>query len=177
MAWTSLTYPFGSILTSAKMAQNQDNFLAVANGATNAPKIQTAAINDNAVTLAKLGAAVYTTDTDYQMGKISGDTASTSYVKVGGVLTATVSGQYNLRVEISMAPTTGTMGAQIYKNGAPYGTLRTSTAASAGFNEDLALAVGDKVEIYAAHSTGGATVTAVALGIATDCMPMGGHLS
>ena len=37
--WTSLTYAFGSLLTSAKMTQNQDNFTALAEGASGAPAI------------------------------------------------------------------------------------------------------------------------------------------
>lgn len=44
MAWTSLTYAFGSVLTSSKMTQNQDNFTALAQGLSGAPKIQTAAL-------------------------------------------------------------------------------------------------------------------------------------
>ena len=43
--WTSLTYSFGSVLTSTKMTQNQDNFLAVAEGASGAPKIQASAFD------------------------------------------------------------------------------------------------------------------------------------
>jgi len=37
--WTDLTYPFGSLLTSTKMTQNQDNFTALAEGHTGAPVI------------------------------------------------------------------------------------------------------------------------------------------
>lgn len=48
MAWTSLTYSFGSVLTSTKMTQNQDNFTALADGTSAAPKIQTAALEQGA---------------------------------------------------------------------------------------------------------------------------------
>lgn len=44
MAWTSLTYAFESVLTSAKMTQNQDNFTALAQGLSGAPAILKAAI-------------------------------------------------------------------------------------------------------------------------------------
>jgi len=37
--WTDLTYPTGSLLTSAKMTQNQDNFTALAKGHSGAPAI------------------------------------------------------------------------------------------------------------------------------------------
>ena len=39
MAWTNLTYSFGSLLTSTKMTQNQANFLALAAGDAGAPTI------------------------------------------------------------------------------------------------------------------------------------------
>lgn len=55
--WTSLTYSFGSTLTSTKMTQNQDNFLALAEGASGAPSIQTAALANSAVTTAKIADA------------------------------------------------------------------------------------------------------------------------
>ncbi len=44
MAWTTLSFPFGSILTSTKMTQLYDNLTALADGATGAPPIQTAAL-------------------------------------------------------------------------------------------------------------------------------------
>lgn len=54
MAWTSLSFPFGSILTSTKMTQLYDNITALANGDSGAPSITTAALAANAVTLDKL---------------------------------------------------------------------------------------------------------------------------
>lgn len=45
MAWTNLTYSFGSLLTSTKMTQLYDNFSAMATGATGAPTIQQSAIS------------------------------------------------------------------------------------------------------------------------------------
>lgn len=56
MTWTNLTFAFGSILTSTKMTQLYDNITATANGDSGAPKIQTAGINDGAVTEAKYAA-------------------------------------------------------------------------------------------------------------------------
>lgn len=44
MTWTNLTYAFGSVLTSSKMTQNQDNFTALANGDSGAPPVQNAAL-------------------------------------------------------------------------------------------------------------------------------------
>lgn len=41
MAWTNLTFAYGSVLTSAKMTQMYDNFSALATGASGAPTITT----------------------------------------------------------------------------------------------------------------------------------------
>lgn len=44
MSWTALTYAFNSVLTSAKMTQNQANFTALAQGLSGAPAILKAAL-------------------------------------------------------------------------------------------------------------------------------------
>ena len=54
MPWTNLSFPFGTVLTSAQMTNLFNNFAAVANGDTGAPRIQTAAIQDSAITTAKI---------------------------------------------------------------------------------------------------------------------------
>ncbi len=45
MAWTNLTFPFASLLSSTKMTQMDDNFDALAAGLAGAPKVLTAALN------------------------------------------------------------------------------------------------------------------------------------
>lgn len=57
MAWTSLSFPFGSTLTSAKMTQLYDNITAQANGDAGSPNQQTAGIANSAVTRVKLPTA------------------------------------------------------------------------------------------------------------------------
>ena len=49
MAWTALTFAYGSLLTSTKMTQMQDNFTALAQGLSGAPVILQAAIDNAAV--------------------------------------------------------------------------------------------------------------------------------
>lgn len=48
MAWTNLTFAFGSILTSTQMTNLDANFDALANGDSGAPRIQEAAITGQA---------------------------------------------------------------------------------------------------------------------------------
>lgn len=90
MAWTNLTFSFGSLLTAAKMTQVDDNFDALASGASGAPTIDTAAITDLnvttgkiaalAVTNAKLGASAVTA------AKISRATGSASSGSAGNIV-------------------------------------------------------------------------------------------
>lgn len=55
MAWTNLSFPFGSTLSSTQMTQLDDNFDALAAGSSGAPTIQTAALANGIITNAKLG--------------------------------------------------------------------------------------------------------------------------
>ena len=52
MAWTSLTFSFGAILTSTQMNQLQANFSAIANGDAGAPRIKGAGLSKSVVTSA-----------------------------------------------------------------------------------------------------------------------------
>lgn len=49
MAWTVLTFPFGSLLTSVKVTQLSDNITALAAGDAGAPKIVTASMTINTI--------------------------------------------------------------------------------------------------------------------------------
>jgi hypothetical protein len=57
-SWTDLTFSYLEILSHTKMNQLDANFDALAEGASGAPKIQTAAITDANVTFAKLSSDV-----------------------------------------------------------------------------------------------------------------------
>lgn len=49
MAWTDLSFAYGSLLTSTKMTQLDANLDALAEGASGAPKVEASAIKSNAV--------------------------------------------------------------------------------------------------------------------------------
>lgn len=78
MAFTALTYSFGSVLTSTKMTQNQDNFAAVANGDAGAPRIQTAGIEQGA------GAQAVTTAT------IRDGAVTNPKLSIGAIITSNI---------------------------------------------------------------------------------------
>lgn len=57
MAWTTLSFSYGQVLTSAEMQQMQDNFTALASGSTGAPsltttKVTTQSVGDNSTAIA-----------------------------------------------------------------------------------------------------------------------------
>jgi len=54
MAWTTLNWSTGNILTSAEMTQMQANFAAIANGDSGAPLVVAAAIQDGSIKGAKI---------------------------------------------------------------------------------------------------------------------------
>ena len=78
MAWTVITdatLEVGKALRALTMRNLRDNIAAVANGDTGAPKVQTLAIQDLAVTTAKIAASAVTTakiaDSNVTTGKIA----------------------------------------------------------------------------------------------------------
>lgn len=74
MAWTILSYPYGSILTSAKMTQLFDNIAAQANGDVGSPQQQTAGIADLGVTTAKIA------DLNVTNGKLGDSSVTTTKI-------------------------------------------------------------------------------------------------
>lgn len=79
MAWTSLSFGVGSLLTSAKMTQLYDNITATANGDSGAPEIVAAALASNSVTTAKI------TDANVTTAKIADGNVTTAKIQSGGV--------------------------------------------------------------------------------------------
>ncbi len=70
--WTSVTFASGSILTSAKMGQVQANFTALAEGASGAPAVLAAALNQVAGSEAVTTATIRTGNVTMAKMSISG---------------------------------------------------------------------------------------------------------
>jgi hypothetical protein len=157
--WTAATFAFESLLTSTKMAQVQDNFTGLAEGASGAPKVLAAALSQTggseavvagairsyAVTLAKLEPYAAGSKVEAQVSASSlGIFQSVSYEKKAefgipraGVLTATWSAN---------ADAGGSVGVGLYVNGSALVTQE-----GAGFltsNYDVTVAAGDNVQLY-----------------------------
>ena len=84
MAWTTLTFPYGSLLTSTKMTQMQDNFTAFANKDSGAPVLANSYVVEamlaaSAVTEAKIAASAVSSGklkTTYGDVSVTGTTAT-----------------------------------------------------------------------------------------------------
>lgn len=61
MSWTNVTFSFGSSLPSSKMTQMMDNFTALAQGLSGAPKILPAALDPTTIHLLTSGTVISTT--------------------------------------------------------------------------------------------------------------------
>lgn len=153
MAWTNLTFAFGSLLTSTKITQLSDNITAVPTGAAGAPKVGTNGLGDNTVTPPKLSAQAAG---DYQLvtNDIERTTTSATYVLLKEIKVAKL-GVY--RVKFTLRETSGGVAAygRIYVNGVAVGTER-SASASTQFSEDIgSIASGDLIQVYGKRGASG----------------------
>lgn len=157
--WTAATFNYGSVLTSTKMAQVQDNFTALAEGATGAPKVTAAALNQTGGSEAVVAGTIRAYNVaqpklvNYAAGSkveasVSGYIYEASYTKVAefyipraGVITAVFS---------LAAPAGTSAAARLYKNGAPLGAEVLVTAPNGGTQSaDYSIAAGDLLQLYA----------------------------
>lgn len=155
MAWNNITYAYGSVLTSAKMTQNQDNFTALAQGLSGAPKILTAALNDSLLTGAKwpslAAGATYALKDVWGGVTVVGTTPTIVKRMLCGF-------QGSVRTYFDLYANTGTANAKIYVNGAAYSATvhtATTTVKLTDFNaEDINVNVGDEIQLVLYHASG-----------------------
>ena len=133
MAWTNLTYSFGSVLTSTKMTQNQDNFAALAAGLSGAPKVQTAAleqgasvqavttatIRDGAVTNAKLDIGIINTN-NIADGAVTNVKIANNAISSSKIILATA-GEYSIAEALGAVSHTSTSAAKVREVWTAYG--------------------------------------------------------
>ena len=156
MAWTTLTYAYGSTLTSTKMTQNQDNFTAVAQGLSGAPKIQTAALQDYLLSATKWPLLV--SGTTYLLAsndhRVAVQSATPTFAKGFRISqTGTLSFQFDLYTNNASNAAYG----RIYKNGVATGTLRsttTTTALTSIYTESISVTAADIIELYCWNASG-----------------------
>jgi len=166
--WTDITNAAldgDSPVTPALIESLRDNPIAITEGATGAPQVQTAAIADGAITNDKIADGTISPDKLYpavvgdlvdgaSLGIVS--TSSTTYVKMKE-LEIVRSGNYRITFNISsnVARTAGKYG-RIYKNGVAIGTERqTDNLIFESFTEDInGWVTGDLCQLYLKCGTG-----------------------
>jgi len=159
MAWVDLStaFGYGTVLTSAQMQNLWDNITALANGDSGAPDIQTAALDDDVVTRAKLA--------DYDSG-VRQESESlvyletigfthTSYAKVDEFPACSRNGTIQTRIGLRRGSVGTTVYGKVYKNGSPVGTERVCTSSSWEYHlEDIVVVIGDVLELWTYRSGG-----------------------
>jgi len=147
MAWTSVTFAYGSVLTSAKMTQLQDNFTAVAQALSGAPAI--VSLKSSSMIDAATG-AVYVGD--------SPDTTNTTttYVEIANFCILQ-DGTYSVRFLLSCSNAGSAAYGRIYKNGSAFGTEQSANSVGSWTTktENLAFVVGDTVQLFLKGATNG----------------------
>lgn len=139
MAWNSITFGFGTVLTSAKMTNLYDNLTALANGDTGAPKVQPAAMANHAAATGNHASA----------WQYNFSTAA-AYAKMCEIKTHRA-GTLTVRLKIALYDDgVGGQGfARIYINGTAQGTARTTTSTTpADYDENFTVAAGDLIQVY-----------------------------
>jgi len=116
--------------TTTLMTRLRDNPLAIAEGDASAPPIAYSA----------LAAAIVAGGTTYDITPLVNATAADTVYTKAIEWTVSLSGSVNVYFELS-----GSGGACIYKDGSQVGTYRTSVGA---YSEDVAVADGDRVQVY-----------------------------
>lgn len=135
MAWTNLSFSYGSILTSAKMTNLYDNLTALANGDSGAPQVQMQSLSD-----AQAG--------DWINGPISyygTTTITTSPTKMVEVFLPR-GGTWRTRIKATCSA--GPAYYRVYRNGVAVGATRGPASLSV-YQEDIAgWTAGDLIQLY-----------------------------
>lgn len=158
-----------SPITVSLVTALRDNPRAITEGASGAPKMQTAGINDSAVTNAKVA------DNTLAWQKIAAPSSSTSFVvyscnygdtpasslsgyPLSESLKSAKNGSYTFRVSIWKNSSFGATSVFLYVNGSQVGSTITQSASgtyAAGFN--FTVAATDTIEIKFSATSGEAT--------------------
>ena len=149
MSWTTITFPFGSILTSAKMTNLYSNFTALANGDSGAPSVQAAAIRDfTSASNAYVIASSSCTHTDTFATWVKG---IEFIMPRGGTISTRLKALF---VDDAGGAASGDL--RIYVNGVATGTTRTATTTEQTWDEDITVSKGDLLQVYGFIGTSGA---------------------
>src|SRR4030067_622428 len=146
MGWTSLTYAYGSVLTSTKMTQTQDNSPARAQGLAGAPSILTAAIANSNITTAKIA------DINVTTAKIANSNITTAKIAQNAVVRNSISA--NLQQNTGILIADATIDIELTGGVWSFNALWASTPMMVDF---YSYVMNGYTTAIRAHNTGGAT--------------------
>lgn len=151
MAWTSLTFAFGSLLTSTKMTQLYDNITAVANGDSGAPTVQNSAVAVGAIQTRHFKEMEVGS---YKIMEFPAVVSSgASYIKSNeGRISRYGAFTYRMR---GVAVGGGTAFARVYRNGIAVGSEHSFSAAPSNAESSVSSwTAGDLVQLWTRNSGG-----------------------
>lgn len=170
MAWTTLSFAYGSILTSTKMTQLYDNITAQANGDSGSPQQQTAGIADDAVTAAKIdGPAAATTYDIFFDARSVAQGYTVSVVKIFEYLVPFAG---TVRIDWLMEATGSSVSSRAYINGVAQGTTKTTSTSTTCTETSLTVAAGDLLQVYIVSVSLGETGTLSNVRIGSSVLPV-----
>jgi len=146
MAWTSLSFAYGSVLTSTKMTQLYDDITAAMHGETNAPQLKPEAFQYQIGTaLVARSMKGKRTAAGYAILKENGS-ADDHEVQLIAPMDCTVT------VRIHGKDTASTSNLRIYVNGSAVGTVRSISTSWNSWDEDITVNAGDRIELWGSTS-------------------------
>ena len=155
MAWTTLTFAFGSLLTSTKMTQLYDNLTALANGDSGAPNILPAAINVG------YAPGSYFCFNQHMEGRTgTSDFAQMLEMKTG------IAGNISIGFYARSA-TADAISVRPYLNGAAVSSAYTTTSSAFALvvREVQSCSINDKIQLWGKYDAGATVAAAKNLGI------------
>ncbi len=175
--WTSATFAFESQLTSTKLNQLQDNFTALAQGASGAPKVLTAALSQTGGSEAVVAGTIRSYNvtlpklSDYSPGSTVealsegfmniNQNAYTKFVEWGMPRPGTITVVVSLYSGISNAY------AKVYKNGSAIGAELVAATGYANQVANYTVVAGDLIQLYGYNANSAAWGISIQVSSAT----------
>lgn len=146
--------------TTTLFTKLRDNPIAITEGASGAPKIQTAALVDH---VSSTAAYIYSHEPGLYVQAFTA-----SYIKQAE-FTIGRDGIVSVTFKIWTSSASWIAYGRIYVNGVAVGTERTTASTSgAVFTEDITISKDDKIQLYTKQPRTGETATATNFGIGSD---------
>lgn len=137
----------GKPIRSVDALALRDNPVAIAAGAANAPRVQTAAIADNAVSPAKILSPTAGNNIIYTIRVPETTTNNSSYTNILGGVTAINNGVIRVTFQHRSQFSSRNSLARVLRNGSQIQEFSTNSTSFVTRNVDVSISVGDFIEV------------------------------